>query len=347
MLKKINTPAVALLIVTFSSLICGCRTHSDSSYITIDGFAQGSTYHIIYQSNDSTKFLADSVEKYLNDIDYTLSGYNKESLLSKINSGEDMPLNRIFIEVFEESYKYYKLSNGEFDISAAPLFDIWGFGFKEGKQVSAQMIDSLKQFIGMDKARIIRGKDGNSYLQKDDPRMQFNFNAIAQGYTCDYIAEKFNFLGIDNYLIEVGGEVYCKGLNSKGEKWKVGIDKPIDGNNIPGEDMECAILISNKGLVTSGNYRKFYIKDGKKYSHTINPISGYPVTHSLLCATVISDNATTSDALATYFMVIGLNEAEKYLNSNPQIKALLIYEEKGKMNIFRSKGLETIDFKNQ
>jgi FAD:protein FMN transferase len=334
--------AAAILLITFG----GCKNNTQKDYITVDGFAQGSTYHIIYRDEGDTAVPSDSIERYLRDIDYSVSGYNEASLLTKINKGENSPLDSIFTKLFRESEKYYKLSSGKFDISGAPLFDMWGFGFKEGKEVTKKMIDSVKQFIGMDKARIITGKEGKPYLQRDDPRMQFNFNAIAQGYTCDYIAKKLNSKGIDNYLIEIGGEVYCKGVNSKGKKWKVGIDKPIDGNNIPGEEMECAILISGKGLVTSGNYRKFYIKEGKKYSHTIDPISGYPVTHSLLCATVIADNATTADALATYFMVIGLQEAQKYLNANPNLQALLIYEENGKMKTYYTNKLEIINFDN-
>ena len=340
MLKKTILHIGVLLALT----IFGCKNNGKQSYITIDGFTQGSTYHIIYRDEGDTAVPSDSIERYLRDIDYSVSGYNEASLLTKINKGENSPLDSIFTKLFRESEKYYKLSNGKFDISAAPLFDMWGFGFKEGKEVTVKMIDSVKCFIGMDKARIVTGKEGKAYLQRDDPHMQFNFTAIAQGYTCDYIAEKFNAKGIKNYLIEVGGEVYCKGVNSKGEKWKIGIDKPIDGNNVPGEEMECALLISDKGLVTSGNYRKFYIKEGKKYSHTIDPISGYPVSHSLLCATVIANDATTADALATYFMVIGLEEAKKYLDANPNLQALLIYEENGKIKTFYTDKLEIINF---
>jgi Membrane-associated lipoprotein involved in thiamine biosynthesis len=182
----------------------------------------------------------------------------------------------------------------------------------------------------MDKVRIIKDSTSSPtcikyFLQKDDPRIQLNFNAIAQGYSCDYIAQKFELMGIENYLIEIGGEIYCKGKNAKGTEWKIGIDKPIDGNNIPGENLECIILLSNKGLVTSGNYRKFYVKEGKKYSHTIDPISGYPVSHSLLSATIVAEDATIADAYATYFMVIGLDKSKEILNSDKSLQAILVY----------------------
>lgn len=319
-----------IILILFAFTNCKSVKNKSLEYKSINDFAQGSTYSITYSSPSNNYNVPDSVTKYLRQIDLSISGYNKESILSAINRGENVPLDNIFIDIFNKSYEIYKKSNGYFDVSAGPLFNLWGFGFKNGDTITQVAIDSLKQFIGMDKVRIIKDSTSSPtcikyFLQKDDPRIQLNFNAIAQGYSCDYIAQKFELMGIENYLIEIGGEIYCKGKNAKGTEWKIGIDKPIDGNNIPGENLECIILLSNKGLVTSGNYRKFYVKEGKKYSHTIDPISGYPVSHSLLSATVVAEDATIADAFATYFMVIGLDKSKEILNSDKSLQAILVY----------------------
>lgn len=332
-------------LILIISTIYGCKNREDN-YLTYDGFAQGSTYHIVCEKPEGKNIqIGDSLIHYFHDIDFSVSGYNKNSLLSALNRGEVRPLDQIFIEVFNESYKVYKESNGYFDVSAAPLFDIWGFGFKNGKDVNKKEIDSILTFVGMDKVRIIEkncdtAKTGKIFiLEKDDPRIQLNFNAIAQGYTCDYMAKRFQRIGINNYLIEIGGEVICKGVNQKGEKWRVGIDKPIDGNDVPGEEMQCIINISNKGLVTSGNYRKYFIRNGKKYSHTIDPKTGYPVQHSVLSATVVASDATTADAYATYFMVIGLDKAKEVLKQREDLQAYIIFDKNNKMQSFYTDSL--------
>jgi thiamine biosynthesis lipoprotein len=170
--------------------------------------------------------------------------------------------------------------------------------------------------------------------------MKVNLNAIAEGYSCDFIARKLEQMGITSYLIEIGGEIICKGLNSKGKEWSVAIDKPIDGNFIPGNEIQTIIELTDAGLVTSGNYRKFYIVDGEKYSHTINPTTGYPVKHNLLSATVIAANATLADAYATYLMVIGIDKAREFLENNKELEALLVYGEQEQMKVFSTKGVK-------
>lgn len=328
------------LFLLFTGLT-GCTTQTPHTYAVLDGFAQGGTFHIVYKlpgDRDTAGFkqaLNDSLTLYFNQINRSISGYDSLSLISRVNRGEEVLLDNIFIDVFNESQKVYRESNGAFDISAAPFFNLWGFGFKNKEQVTPRKIDSLMQFVGMEKLKIEEGK-----LVKADPRMQVNFNAIAQGYTCDYIAQKFDALGMTDYLLEVGGEIYCKGLNPKGKEWSVGIDKPIDGNFIPGESVEAVLLLSNKGLVTSGNYRKYYIENGVKYSHTIDPKTGYPVTHNLLSATVIAENATLADAYATYFMVVGLERAKEILARTPGMEALLVYGEQESMKIFSTPGIK-------
>ena len=330
---------IALSIVALAAILC-IRTinkETKNSYTTQDGFAQGGTYHIVYKESNQIKNinLPDSLNTYFNNINRSISGYDSLSIISRVNRGEDILLDSIFINTFNSSMEIFNASKGEFDISGGPLFNIWGFGFKNKEHVTKEKIDSILTFIGMNKLHI---KDGK--LIKADPRMQVNFNAIAQGYTCDYIGSKLETLGVTDYLIEVGGEIMCKGVNSKGKEWRVGIDKPIDGNNIQGDQMQAIIELSNKGLVTSGNYRKFYIENGEKFAHTINPKTGYPVKHNLLSATVIAENATIADAYATYFMVIGLNEAKKVLKNIKNLEAFLIFANGEKMESFATDGIK-------
>ena len=329
-MNRIFLPLAVLLT------LCTACNKTNSAYKTYDGFAQGGTYHITCNlsgiSDSLSANLPDSLSLFFEQINHSLSGYDSTSRVSLVNRGDNPPLDKLFTETFNASKRVWEESSGYFDITGAPLFDAWGFGFKDGERVTEAKIDSILQIVGNDKARIverdtvIEGVRGcYNFLEFDDSRMKVNFNAIAQGYTCDYIASKFNSWGMTDYLIEVGGEIYAKGVNSKGNAWRVGIDRPEDGNFMPGESLEAVIEISGQGLVTSGNYRKFYIEDGKKYSHTINPKTGYPVNHTLLSATVVAPDATTADAYATYFMVIGLDEAKEVLKNRPELGAVLIY----------------------
>ena len=336
------------MLFALLTFICttGCSNKSDS-YATIDGFAQGGTYHIVCQLplNNNTINLPDSLAQYFLKIDKSLSGYDTSSLVSKINRGENPPLDELFIECFNISKQVWEETSGAVDVSGGPLFDIWGFGFREKVEITQEMIDSVKLFIGMDKLSIVYDSIAKaSFLHKKDPRMKLNFNAIAQGYTCDYIAGKFNAMGIKNYLIEVGGEIICKGVNKKGKEWSVAIDKPIDGNFIPGNSIQTIIEISNCGLVTSGNYRKFYILDGEKYSHTIDPATGRPVKHNLLSATVIAPSAAIADAYATYLMVIGLDKAKEFL-STASMEALLVYSYGEDLKVYSTKGVRQRELK--
>lgn len=329
----------ALAVATLIATGCG---KTGAPYTTIDGFAQGGTFHLVYQEPAGAQAhnLPDSLQKWFRLIDKSLSGYDTTSLVSKINRGENPPLDSLFIECFNLSREVYGNTGGAFDISAAPLFEIWGFGFGNGIETPQSRIDSIMQFVGMDKLAIVYDTTSKaSYLQKADPRMKVNFNAIAQGYTCDFICGELEKMGIQNYLLEVGGEIFCRGKNAKGKEWSVGIDKPIDGNFIPGESIEAVIEVSDRGLVTSGNYRKFYIKDGEKYSHTIDARDGYPVKHNLLSATVMAPTAAMADAYATYLMVIGVEEAKKFLGSSNDMEALLVYGEQENLKVFATEGI--------
>ncbi|MBQ5936070.1 MAG: FAD:protein FMN transferase [Bacteroidales bacterium] len=321
----------AILLLTASLLLSvACARQGD--YVRIEGFAQGSTYHVICHpvKGMNAASLQARFDARLQEIDQSLSGYNKGSLLSRLNAGEDLPLDGLFVECFERSKEIWAESGGAFDPSAAPLFDLWGFGFSNKGQVSDAAIDSILAFVGMDLLTLEERTDG-THLVKADPRCQLNFNAIAQGYSCDVVARILDSLGCSDYLVDIGREIRCKGRNAAGEKWRIGLDRPSDGNMEEGKDLQAILHVSDCGIVTSGNYRKFYVEDGRKYAHTIDPVSGRPVSHNLLSATVIAADATTADAYATWLMVIGLDRARQFLDDRPELEALLVYEQDGKM----------------
>lgn len=326
---KFFFPAVISILLFMTS----CSKKNE--YKTIDGFAQGTTYHIVYsyKGGDTLNSLVTTI---LERIDSSVSVYKQESIISRINRNEETVPDSLFINVFNRSREFYDLSGGSFDISAAPLFDVWGFGAKEKKEVTQQMVDSILAFVGMDKVWI-----ENGVVKKSDPRVTLNMNAIAQGYTSDVIAAEFEKRGVENYLIEVGGEIFCKGLNPKGKEWSVAIDKPVEGNMIQGEQIQDILNLSGRGLATSGNYRKFFKEGDKVYSHTINPKTGFPAKQNLLSATIIAKDAMTADAYATYFMVVGLDKAKEILASNPDIDAYLVYGENGEFRVFSTPGIET------
>ena len=315
--KNSFTYMAAILCLAFCCLSC-----SRERYVSIQGYAQGGTYRIVclmYPAD--ARELKDGIDSILNVIDNAVSGYNKESLLSRLNRGETVCNDggagfAVLTDLTNVCDSLYLATDGVVDTRAAALFDIWGFGFKNEQMPS----DSLVQASLKDRGRM-------------------NFNAVAQGYSCDLLARHLENKGIRNYLIDVGGEMCCNGLNPKGKGWTIGIDAPVDGNDRPGETLEGAFSIpagARLGIVTSGNYRKFYVKDGVKYSHTIDPRTGYPLSHNLLSATVVGPNATIADALATYCMVVGMEEAREFIEERPDLEACLISSD----GLWCSPGLE-------
>ncbi len=294
-------------VIFYAFLLCLSCSCPDR-YETIRGYAQGGVYSVKYNSRGvrvKTKQVQAAVDSILTVIDTTLSGYNKMSQLSRRNAGEAVELSPMFKEVEALAEHYRRLSGGAFDAAAGPLFDIWGFGFKNGSFPGEAEIQ----------AAMVRCQN----------REVLNFNAIAQGYSCDLVASYLHSIGVKDMLVDIG-EIYCEGLNPEGKGWSIGIDTPEDGNDTPGAKL-AGIWKSDGGaygVVTSGNYRKYYIHDGKKYAHTIDPRTGRPVEHNLLSATVVAASATEADALATYFMVIGMEEARRFVEEHDGIEACLI-----------------------
>ena len=324
------------VILTIVSSVLGCA--GDVKYETLEGFTQGTTYRITYSNDVPEIGVGDMVEDVLKKVDFSMSGYNPESTLSKVNRGEDIVVEQIFIDVFNRAKEMYGITGGYFDVSAAPLFDIWGFGFTDKSSVTQDLIDSVRQYSGMDKVDIADGR-----VIKSDPGVKLNFNAIAQGYTSDLIAMAFDSVGIKNYMIEVGGEIFCKGVNRSKNMWSIGIDLPEEGNFIQGAEFAGIIKLSGRGLATSGNYRKFYEENGQKFSHTIDPLTGYPARHSLLSATVVAGDAMTADAYGTYLMIIGLDRAIEVVEATQGVDAYLIYWEDDEYKIYKSAGIEVLE----
>ncbi|MBQ1694025.1 MAG: FAD:protein FMN transferase, partial [Bacteroidales bacterium] len=239
----------------------------------------------------SPAVIQSSIDSILLAIDNTLSGYNRNSVLSRYNAGEEVALPPMFQDLLELSRELKEETGGAFDVGAAPLFDVWGFGFTR---------DSLPDPELIKEAMALNGS-------------KLNFNAIAQGYSCDLVADYLHRIGVKDMLVDIG-EIFCEGRNPSGRNWTIGIDSPVDGNETPGEALQGIHRCSfePQGIVTSGNYRKFYLKDGHKYAHTIDPRTGYPVEHNLLSATVKAPTAALADAYATYCMVIGLEESQAF-----------------------------------
>lgn len=285
------------------------------------GFIFGTVYNITYQSD---KNLEKEIIRELDKVDASLSPFNEKSIISKINRNEEAVVDNYFYDVFNLAMQISEDTNGAFDITVAPIVNAWGFGFKSGSSPTNQYIDSLKQFIGYKKVRINKDK----HVVKQDERIMLDCSAIAKGYGSDVVARLFNAKGIKNYMIEIGGEIVASGLSDKRLPWKIGITKPSEDSLGTSNELQTILNITDCAMATSGNYRNFYYKNGKRYAHTIDPRTGYPIQHNILSATVIAKSCAQADAYATSFMVLGLDEAKKILERHPQLLAYLIYTNK-------------------
>jgi len=317
MINKLLSVLVFLVLLT-----AACETKKPV-FENFTGFTQGSTYSIVYDNKKKINpiDLKQQVENILHDFDMSLSIYKDSSIISRINRNEEVVPDTFFVEVFKKSALISEMTGGAFDITVGPLVKAWGFGPDEHKNFKVEKLDSLLNLVGMDKISLINGR-----LVKSNPGIKLDVNAIAQGYSVDVVCRYFDHLGIKNYLVEIGGEVRAKGKKGKA-LWRIGIDKPEDNNMSPGQTLEGIIKITDKAVSTSGNYRKFYIEDGIKYSHEIDPKTGYPAKNTLLSATIIADDCAMADGLATAAMVMGKEKTIKFLQIHPEIQAYLIYSD--------------------
>lgn len=308
-------------------------------YAELNGLTQGTTYHIVVEKTSGLDVMAlrQDIEHLFTVIDNSLSIYNDSSVISAINNNRSNLTDTLFRDVFLASAEISEQSGGLFDITIGPLVKSWGFGPDAMKRFNPSMLDSLIALVGMDKVRL----DGDSVI-KADPDMFIDVNAIAQGYTVDLVADLLSRSGITQCLVEVGGEIRTMG-DKNGIGWLVGIDSPADGNYTPGADIQVKIRLDNLALATSGNYRKFFVEDGVKYSHTIDPRSGYPVRHTLLSATIIAPTGAVADAWATACMVGGMEQAIEFIGQHDFLEGYLIYsDEAGEMKSWVSEGIREL-----
>lgn len=297
----------------------------------------GSVFHTIYHIKyEGSEILTEKIDAEFQKFNLSLNPFNPNSIISKVNRNEAVEADDWFIEVFNKAKEVSDHSEGIFDITCAPLVNLWGFGFSKMDSVTPQMIDSIKQFVGYQKVRL----DGRKVV-KDDSRILLNCSAIAKGYASDIIARLLEREGIENYMVEIGGEVTMKGVNQNGKCWRIGINKPEDDSTGVKNDIEEVVQLCKKGgVATSGNYRNYYVKDGKKYAHTIDPRTGYPFEQSILSATIVAEDCITADAYATAFMAMGLEKAREAAKNIPGIEYYVIYsDENGKHQIEYSTGM--------
>lgn len=334
-------------IIFYISILCICscgNTTNSRDYISFEGAAQGTYYRIVLQSNNQTESIEFKIDSLLKSFDSLFNNYVPYSQISRINANDtSVIIHPQFAYFWEKSVHIWKLTDGAFDISIAPIVNAWKFGFKNDSLIpSTKKISELLLLKGMNTMSIQK----NRFI-KQNQNSQIISNAIAQGYSVDIICSFLDSLQVDNYLVDVGGEMKAKGVNARGEVWNIGITKPVQHvDTLPIEQSYMyTYKLKNSALATSGNYRKFYVKDGVTYSHTINPHTGYPVRHDLLSATVIADECIDADAVATACMVMGLEKSKQFFAQNPSYKCILLYSLHDSIAVYTNFDLKDINKK--
>ncbi|MEQ8519471.1 MAG: FAD:protein FMN transferase [Cytophagales bacterium] len=307
--------------------------------IQIEGNTMGTTYHIKYIDYKKINYKSE-IDDLLVDFNQSLSTYISDSEISQFNQSDSIIFkSEFFLPVLIKAKEVYEFSNGSFDPTVMPLVNAWGFGFKNSENIDSTDIDSLMQFVGFEHIMY-----NEKSIKKDTSGVMLDFSAIAKGYAVDLIGEYLEERGIKNYMVEIGGEVRCRGKNNKNSIWLIGIDNPK--YNEDGKSLKATVKLENLSLATSGNYRNFYVKEGVKYAHTINPITGYPVDHTLLSASVFSEDCMTADAYATAFMVMGTEETME-LSQKLGLMIYLVYsDENGETVSYMSDGLRKMIIEN-
>ena len=284
------------------------------------GTTQGSYYSITYYDEQNRDFSHD-FDSIFKEIESTLSLWDENSIIRRVNRNDTIVvLNKIFVDNFDYAMRAAQLSDGYFDPTVGPLVQAWGFHFKEGMEMTPEIVDSLKQLVGYRKIKIENGK-----VIKENTNMTLDFNAVAQGYTTDVIGDFLLSKNVDDFLVDVGGEILARGHKPDGHLWKVGIEKPAENKDAERIVQEI-VELDNRSIVTSGNYRKYVERGGKRYSHSLNPMTGYPSENSMLSATVICDNTAWADCLASICMIVGLERAMEIIESSDNsVNAYFIY----------------------
>lgn len=295
---------------------------SRREFRSCEGRIFGTTYHVKYAASHD---LDSEIEATLAKVDAALSMFNDTSTLSRFNKGEEWGSDAMFEEVVELALRVSRETDGAFDITVAPLVNAWGFGFKNRDNISHEMVDSILKSVGYQQLEY--NKKQHPRVVRHNPQTTIDCGAIAKGYGVQSVARMLADRGCTDYMVEIGGEVVVKGKNPDGRQWTVGINKPVDDSTQVNNELQQIIRLTDCGIATSGNYRNFYYKGGKKYAHTIDPATGFPVEHSLLSATVVHKSCTLADAYATAFMVMGTQRAQAFLKKHNDIEAYLIYND--------------------
>jgi thiamine biosynthesis lipoprotein len=326
------------LVLPFLS---ACSGKKELKIYKMSGSAQGTYYAITYCA-DNNENLQPAVDSLLRQFDRSVSSYLPNSLISRMNNNDTTVVaDQIYETIFKKAMEVSVASDGAFDITVGPLVNAWGFGFSKKANVDQAMVDSLLPLVGYRKVQLLKGK-----LIKTDPRIRVDFDALAQGYTSDWLAQYFESKGIHDYLIDVGGEVLGRGLKPDGQQWSVAIEMPAK-NSEDDRKIQSIISLKDKAISTSGSYRKYYEENGSRYSHFIDPSTGFPVKHNLLSVSVLANDCITADAYATTFMVMGLEKSKIFLANHPEIQCYFISDDqKGGFAIYYTPGYDQLLRKN-
>lgn len=333
MTKKLKTWQLAFLALLIIGTVMIVSRQRNTAYQHANGFIFGTVYNITYQyDSDLHSLIRDELQK----VDASLSPFNKTSVISAVNRNEDVVTDDMFAEVFDRAMTISRETDGAFDITVAPLVNLWGFGFRNDVPPTDRAVDSLRCLTGFDKVRM-----ADRRVVKSDPRIMLDCSAIAKGYGCDVVARLLRRRGVENFMVEIGGEVVVSGVSSKRVPWRIGVNKPTEDSLSTANELQATLSITDRAMATSGNYRNYYYKDGRRYAHTIDPRSGRPVQHSLLSATVLAADCATADAYATAFMVMGMERARKVLERHKELMAYFIYsDDRGDFAVWASPSLE-------
>jgi thiamine biosynthesis lipoprotein len=318
------------------SILCFASCGRQSHKIVLQGLAQGSYYAVTYYDAENRNFQPE-IDSIFHAVDMSVNLWVDSSIISKVNRNEDVTLDSIFLDNFRIAMETARLSDGYFDPTISPIVAAWGFSYKRGDSITPQLIDSLKQLVDYRKIRIENGK-----VVKENPDMKLDFNAIAQGYTSDLIALFLESRGIKNYLVDTGGEIMARGSKPNGQPWIVGIEKPAE-NWDSEQVVQTRITLCDKGLVTSGSTRKYTERNGRRYSHCIDPKTGYPVEHNVLSATVLAENSVWADALASICMVMGMEKSLPLIESMDGVEAYYIFvDDQNELETFATEGFREL-----
>ena len=318
------------------SILCFASCGRQSHKIVLQGLAQGSYYAVTYYDAENRNFQPE-IDSIFHAVDMSVNLWVDSSVISKVNRNEDVTLDSIFLDNFRIAMETARLSDGYFDPTISPIVAAWGFSYKSGDSITPQLIDSLKQLVDYRKIRIENGK-----VIKENPDMKLDFNAIAQGYTSDLIASFLESRGIKNYLVDTGGEIMARGSKPNGQPWIVGIEKPAE-NWDSEQVVQTRITLRDKGLVTSGSTRKYTERNGRRYSHCIDPKTGYPVEHNVLSATVLAENSVWADALASICMVMGMEKSLPLIESMDGVEAYYIFvNDQNELETFATEGFREL-----